>query len=973
MARRRQQARNGHEDRDEDEAIALLSQEQEQNLGSTGAEDAEQYDERAPLNAEASQRGPSETLWNGTASSSWKSRFLSRFLDLKRIRHALLIGLASVLALVVVIASAGGTVVYITAPRDGLSPPWYPSPPGGTLPLWKTSYEKAARLVNQMSLIEKVNVTTGTGWQMGLCVGNTGTANNVKFPSLCLQDGPLGIRFADHATAFPAGVTVGATWNRDLMYQHGRLHGREARMKGVHVILGPAMGPLGRMPGGGRNWEGFGADPVLQGVAAYQTIKGIQEEGVVATAKHYILNEQEHFRQAFEWGLPNALSVNIDDRTLHEIYLWPFAESVRAGVASIMCSYQMVNNSYACGNSKLLNGILKDELGFQGFVQSDWLAQRSGVASALAGLDMTMPGDGLRWANGDSLWGSHLTRSILNGSLPISRLNDMVTRIVAAYYQLNQDDPDRFPQEGPNFSSWIDEQVGFLHHGSGEGERGVVNKYVDVQGEGEDAHGKLVRRIGAEAVTLLKNEDGILPLSKDGSGLTSESRKARVAIIGEDAGEGKGPNYCKDRGCNQGTLAVGWGSGATEFPYLVTPESALRSSFDSNHVSITSYLTNFMPPAGSIEDQDLCLVFINADAGEGFIVHDEISGDRTDLHPQKGGDRLVQNVAKRCGRGKGKTVVVMHSVGPVIVERWIDMREVKGLLFAHLPGQESGNSLADVLFGDVDASGRLPYTVGKSLKDYGKAGQIMTIPNGIIPQQDFKEGLYIDYRHFDKYMIAPRYEFGFGLSYTTFSYSDLNITLIKPKSSYPSPRPQSISPPILDETIPPASEAVFPVGLRKLKKFIYPYINSVSEIKTGKYPYPEGYDTAQPPSQAGGGEGGNPSLWDAYVEVQFNLTNTGKRIGKEVVQLYVSFPGNVHIGDEASPPGVYHDFPVRVLRGFDKVELAAGESKVVKLELTRKDLSYWSVVHQNWVMSTRGHFKISVGSSSQNLPLSGLL
>ncbi|KAL5478754.1 hypothetical protein ACEPAI_2031 [Sanghuangporus weigelae] len=971
MARRRQQARSGHEDRDEDEAIALLSQ--EQNLGSTGAEDADQYDELAPLNAGASRRGSGATPWNRTANSSWVSRFLSPFLDLKRIRHALLIGLASVLALVVVIVSAGGTVVYITAPKNGLSPPWYPSPPGGTLPSWKTSYEKAARLVNQMSLIEKVNVTTGTGWQMGLCVGNTGPATNVKFPSLCLQDGPLGIRFADHAAAFPAGVTVGATWNRDLMYQRGRLHGREARMKGVHVILGPAMGPLGRMPGGGRNWEGFGADPVLQGVAAYQTIKGIQEEGVIATAKHYILNEQEHFRQAFEWGLPNALSVNIDDRTLHEIYLWPFAESIRAGVASIMCSYQMVNNSYACGNSKLLNGILKDELGFQGFLQSDWLAQRSGVASALAGLDMTMPGDGLRWANGGSLWGPHLTRSILNGSLPISRLNDMVTRIVAAYYQLNQDDPDRFPQEGPNFSSWTDEQIGFLHHGSGEGERGVVNKYVDVQGEGEDAHGKLVRRIGAEAVTLLKNEDGILPLSKDGSGLTSESRKARVAIIGEDAGEGKGPNYCKDRGCNQGTLAVGWGSGATEFPYLVTPESALRSSFDSSHVSVTSYPTNFIPPASSIEDQDLCLVFINADAGEGFIAHDGISGDRTDLHPQKGGDRLVQNVAKRCGRGKGKTVVVVHSVGPVVVERWIDMREVKGLLFAHLPGQESGNSLVDVLFGDVDASGRLPYTVGKSLKDYGKAGQIMTIPNGIIPQQDFKEGLYIDYRHFDKYMIAPRYEFGFGLSYTTFSYSDLNVTLIKPKSSYPSPRPEGISPPTLDETIPPASEAVFPVGFRKLKKFIYPYINSVSEIKTGKYPYPEGYDTLQPPSQAGGSEGGNLSLWDVHAEVRFNLTNTGKRTGKEVVQLYVSFPGNVHIGDGPSPPGLYHDFPVRVLRGFDKVELAVGESKVVKLELTRKDLSYWSVVHQNWVMPTRGHFKISVGSSSRNLPLSGLL
>ena len=202
----------------------------------------------------------------------------------------------------------------------------------------------------------------------------------------------MGIRFADHATAFPAGITVGATWNRDLMYRRGKAHALEARLKGVNVLLGPAMGPIGRFPAGGRNWEGFGSDPVLQAVAASETIKGIQSEGIIATAKHFVGNEQEHFRQAGEWGLPNAISSNIDDRTLHEIYSWPFAESIRAGVASIMCSYNQVNNSYACGNSKLMNGILKDELGFQGFIQSDWLAQKSGVGTTLAGLDMSMPG-----------------------------------------------------------------------------------------------------------------------------------------------------------------------------------------------------------------------------------------------------------------------------------------------------------------------------------------------------------------------------------------------------------------------------------------------------------------------------------------------------------------------------------------------------------------------------------------------------
>jgi hypothetical protein len=195
---------------------------------------------------------------------------------------------------------------------------------GGAVKSWEESYRKAAELVGKMTLLEKVgpistilqidgaltrcqvNITTGVGWQQGLCVGNTAPAVNVGFPSLCLQDGPLGLRFADHATAWPAALTVGATWNRELAFKRGVQHGEEARKKGVNVILGPSMGPLGKLPAGGRyaspdvsfpllltsiyrNWEGFGTDPYLQGLAAAETIKGIQSSGVIATAKHFIL------------------------------------------------------------------------------------------------------------------------------------------------------------------------------------------------------------------------------------------------------------------------------------------------------------------------------------------------------------------------------------------------------------------------------------------------------------------------------------------------------------------------------------------------------------------------------------------------------------------------------------------------------------------------------------------------------------
>ena len=160
-----------------------------------------------------------------------------------------------------------------------------------------------------------------------------------------------------------------------------------------------------------------------------------------------------------------------------------------------------------------------------------------------------MPGDGLLWANGKSLWGQQLTTAVLNGSLPLSRLNDMVARIVASYYQVGLDNNTR-PSE-PNFSSWTHEREGLLYPGSGEGPRGIVNQYVNVQGEGEDAHSKVVREVAAEAITLVKNEGKILPLRRGGG--VKEGEMFRVGIFGEDAGPGKGPNVCPDRGCNQGT------------------------------------------------------------------------------------------------------------------------------------------------------------------------------------------------------------------------------------------------------------------------------------------------------------------------------------------------------------------------------------------------------------------------------------
>lgn len=908
----------------------------------------------------------SHTTLLGPPGSSQSSRYAKSFYTSLFAGHGLsksyIVSCVLVTTFVLSVIAGSGYWAWKTGQSqiNGQSSPWYPTPLGGTLSSWQVSYDKARKLVERMSLPEKVNITTGTGWAQDLCVGNTAPAVNVGFPALCLQDGPLGIRFADHITSFPAGITVGATWNRDLMRRRGAAHASQARLKGVHVLLGPAMGPLGRNPAGGRVWEGFGSDPVLQGVAAYETIQGIQSQGIIATAKHLIGNEQEHFRKSFEWGIPEALSSNIDDRTLHELYLWPFAESVRAGVASVMCSYQMVNNSYACANSKLMNGILKDELGFQGFVQSDWLAQRSGVASALAGLDMSMPGDGLHWLDGKSLWGNQLTLAVLNGSLPVSRLNDMVTRVVATWYQLGQDE---WEDHRPNFSSWTNEEYGVLHEGSSsKQEKVIVNKFVETE---NDESRDIARQVAAEGIVLLKNDDATLPLSPSLGRLNTRGRK-KVAIVGEDAGPGKGPNHCEDRGCNQGTLAVGWGSGATEFTYLVDPLSALNASFDSSVVDITTSLANKVSSSlkKTLADQDLCIVFGNADSGEGYKFWESQRADRNDLEIQKKGASLISNVAESCG---GPVVVVIHSVGPVIVEQFADMPTVKAILFANLPGQESGNALADVLFGRIDASGRLPYTVGKSLGDYGPGAPVLYYPNSFIPQVDFEEGLYVDYRHFDREGIEPRYPFGHGLSFTTFEIADLSITALKPKSALPSPRPKALSPPGYLEGIPPAESALFPTGFEALRKYVYPYITSTKEVKKGSYPYPEGYDLQHEPSPAGGAEGGNPSLFEDHVAVQVSVTNTGHRKGKEVIQLYVTLPSSI---TEPATKEII-ETPARALRNFTKIELEAGETQLVNLTLTRKDLSFWSVVRQNWIMP-EGEFALSIGRSSRDLPLQGV-
>ncbi|KAG1850300.1 glycoside hydrolase superfamily [Suillus tomentosus] len=747
---------------------------------------------------------------------------------------------------------------------DPLNPPSVSSDPQVVpdfAPAWAAAYQKAENLISDYTIEEKVNITTGVGWANGLCVGNI--PPNKNFPGLCLEDSPLAVRFADYATAFPAGIQVASTWNRALMRARGLALGQEFKGKGVNIALGPMMN-MGRVAQGGRNWEGFGADPFLTGESAYETILGLQNGGVQATAKHFINNEQEHFR--------TSESSNVDDRTQHEIYAHPFLRSVMAGVSSVMCSYNLINESYACNNDKMLNDILKREYGFQGFVQSDWSATMS-TLSAVAGLDMTMPGD-ITFDSGNSYFGGNLTDYVNDGYISTARLDDMVTRIIAAWYFLHQD--EAYPATNFNAFNSNDE---------------VNNKHVNVQAD----HYKLVREIDAAGTVLLKNVNGALPLNKP----------RNMVLIGSDARPGKfGPNEFSDQGGSDGILAMGWGSGTGYFPYLISPLEGVqeRARQDGSSVFWDFDDWNTVLAGNMAYGEAVALVFTNSDSGEDYITVDGNQGDRNNLTAWHNGDDLILAVAAQ----NNNTIVVVNSVGPLIIEPWIEHPNITAVVWAGIQGQEAGNGIADILYGAYNPSGRLPYTIAKDIADY--PAQLITDDSGneIVPI-DYTEGLFIDYRHFDQANITPRFEFGFGLSYTTFTYSNLGVTPIQSSDT--------------DQE-----------GL-------------ITAWKNGE---------ASPIA-----EGSSTALWlhEPAFQVTFEVTNTGPVSGTEIPQLYIHFPSSA-----SEPPSV--------LRGFTNVEISPKDTKQVSITLSRYDLSIWDVIAQGW-RKPDGQISFSIGASSRDFRLQG--
>ncbi|KAI8945933.1 glycoside hydrolase family 3 C-terminal domain-containing protein [Xylaria longipes] len=466
---------------------------------------------------------------------------------------------------------------------------------------------------------------------------------------------------------------------------------------------------------------------------------------------------------------------------------------------------------------------------------------------------------------GSSFWAGNLTTAVNNGSVPEDRLDDMVTRILASWYKMKQE--EGFPSPG----------VGMAKDLSAPHQRVIAtspsNKDVLLQG-------------AIEGHVLLKNDNGALPLkSPKLISLFGYSAKSYDSYNPGGYGWAEGSESSASvhmQIAPNGTLVSGGGSGGNQPAYVSSPFEALSLRAYEDGTSLWWDFHNGNPQVD--QSSDACIVVGNAFASEGW--------DRLGLHDDFT-DALITNVASRCNN----TIVVFHNAGVRLVDQFIDHPNVTALIFAHLPGQDSGRALVSILYGVVSPSGKLPYSVPRNESDFGPL-QNATQPDGIyalFPQSDFNEGVYIDYRAFDAKNITPRYEFGFGLSYTTFNYSDLVVSLADGAdfSSYPSK-------PVI--------------------------------------------------------EGGREDLWDNLVNVSATVTNAGSVTGAEVAQLYIGIP----------------DGPEKQLRGFEKPVLEAGKSTVVQFDLTRRDLSTWDMVAQEWLLQ-KGKYQVYVGSSSRKLPLSATL
>ena len=549
-------------------------------------------------------------------------------------------------------------------------------------------------IIAHMTLEEKAALCTGaSAW-------STTPVERLNLPALVVSDGPHGVRRQANvralaqkslpATCFPTASSLAATWDAGLLYEMGQALAEEAIALKVDVLLGPGAN-MKRSPLCGRNFEYFSEDPYLAGELVASLIKGIQSKGVGTSLKHFAANNQEFERF--------AISAEIDERTLREIYLPAFETAVtKAKPWTVMCAYNKINGTYASENHRLLTDILKDEWGFEGFVVSDWGAVHDRVVSLEAGLDLEMPGPKQTRVNA-------VIEAVRDGVLDEAVLDEAVRRIVQ-----------------------------------------IVCRAAETPKGGEfdmPAHHALARKVAAEGMVLLKN-NGLLPLQN----------LQHVAVIGRAAREahfqGGGSSHI-----NPTQVDV-------PFNELQKQAPGAEFSFAPGYPEGANFEQKLIDEAVVIaREADVALLYIALPTfkeSEGY--------DRPDLELTQQQVALIQAVTAV----QPNTVVILNNGAPVVVGDWIG--GTAAVLEAWMMGQAGGGAIADVLFGRVNPSGKLAETYPIRLVDtpayLGFPGE-----NGVVR---YGEGLFIGYRYYDAREVPTQFPFGYGLSYTTFAYSNPRVS-----------------------------------------------------------------------------------------------------------------------------------------------------------------------------------------------------
>lgn len=588
-------------------------------------------------------------------------------------------------------------------------------------------------VVKEMTLDEKISMLHGTGMAgLGpvspLAVGSNGGAGYVPaiprlgIPAIQMSDAAYGVRSSGengrYSTALPSDIAGAATWDVDGAYAYGALIGRELRAQGYNMSLGGGVN-LTREPRDGRTFEYMGEDPVLAGTMVGSVMKGEQAQHVLGDIKHYALNDQESGR--------NSVNVNIDERAARESDLLAFEIGIeKADPAAVMCSYNRVHGDYACENKYLLTDVLKKDWNYKGFVISDWGATHSSAKASAAGLDHEEPG----W----HFYSDELKQDVQSGKVPQSEIDDHVHRILRAMFATGViDDP---PQKS----------------------------VVDVRRGLEEA-----RKIEEEGIVLLKNENAQLPLDA--------SKVHSIAVIGPHADvgmiSGGGSAQVDPPG---GNAIMPPGKGATHWMEPIWfPTSPLKSVRKKAEGADVKFDSGADPESAArlAKDSDVAIIFAYQWESESI--------DLPDLSLPDHQNELIEKVAA----ANPHTVVVVESGGPVTMP-WVD--KVPSILEAWFAGSSGSDAVANVLFGTVNPTGKLPVTFPRSIEDLphpkivqpppeSRGGHGHHNPAGLPAfQVTYNEGVKVGYKWYDAENKPGLFPFGFGLSYTTYSYSNLQVT-----------------------------------------------------------------------------------------------------------------------------------------------------------------------------------------------------